>query len=511
MSTDPLLLKFKPISEITTVDNPTEGHLLFYDGGDELKKVDIVEFQSLIGGGRNHYKKNSPITPYAGLTFQRYGINFPEGIFVVGSNNYAGEFRIHNVINSNGWWTISWDMRGSQSVAVGVDVDICDLGIQRFNTTTDNTWKRFSLSVNVTNYGDGSIYNFVDFSRFSWAYFYIKNIKIEQGNKATDWTPAPEDKQDSLQNITGYIGVGKPDASATEKLDVNGRTKSDGQVFNETSSAILPREIKFKDGKFKAALSDGVEKSVLLEGDVSGSNDFSSLNKLLFNENFMWQKPNFGNNTYQSFGYGTTIAQFGHTNEGGGIGSYKSFGITYVSSTTSLAYFRGSSSFLVLNGNSELTRRFSIDTTVSTQRVYIGISDNYRQFNPTNVQLDTIFNFIAICMESGNSNLLLMHNDGSGTATVIDTGFTHSTNYFYEVSFSNKAYIQEVKVVLKRISIIDGSINTFTHTITNNYVYPLIEGRACLAIWCVDSLGVSQVKVTDYGGSGYWRYKTFNS
>ena len=40
MSINPLLLNVKPISEITTVNNPTEGHLLFYDGGDELKKVD---------------------------------------------------------------------------------------------------------------------------------------------------------------------------------------------------------------------------------------------------------------------------------------------------------------------------------------------------------------------------------------------------------------------------------------------------------------------------------------
>lgn len=46
MAINPLLLNIKPISEITTVDNPTEGHILFYDGSDELKKVDIIEFQS---------------------------------------------------------------------------------------------------------------------------------------------------------------------------------------------------------------------------------------------------------------------------------------------------------------------------------------------------------------------------------------------------------------------------------------------------------------------------------
>lgn len=64
----------------------------------------------------------------------------------------------------------------------------------------------------------------------------------------------------------GNTGIGT--TSPSEKLDIAGRTKSDGQVFNETTSAILPKEIKFKGGKFKAALADGVEKAVLLEGDV---------------------------------------------------------------------------------------------------------------------------------------------------------------------------------------------------------------------------------------------------
>ena len=56
----------------------------------------------------------------------------------------------------------------------------------------------------------------------------IKNIKLEKGNKATDWTPAPEDMQSRLQDTTNYIGVGKTDASATEKLDVNGYVKATG-------------------------------------------------------------------------------------------------------------------------------------------------------------------------------------------------------------------------------------------------------------------------------------------
>ena len=40
------------------------------------------------------------------------------------------------------------------------------------------------------------------------------------------WLNRINAKQDRLQDITGYIGVGKTDASATEKLDVNGNVKA---------------------------------------------------------------------------------------------------------------------------------------------------------------------------------------------------------------------------------------------------------------------------------------------
>lgn len=73
-----------------------------------------------------------------------------------------------------------------------------------------------------------------------------------------------------ISETNGKIGIALG-VEASEKLDVGGRVKSDGLVLNDTTSAILPREIKFKDGKIKAALADGVEKAVLLEGDVQNN------------------------------------------------------------------------------------------------------------------------------------------------------------------------------------------------------------------------------------------------
>ena len=44
MAIDPKLLVLKPVSELETVNNPTTGSLLFYDGGDELKKTGVADF-----------------------------------------------------------------------------------------------------------------------------------------------------------------------------------------------------------------------------------------------------------------------------------------------------------------------------------------------------------------------------------------------------------------------------------------------------------------------------------
>ena len=262
----------------------TSSQYLMADGSVSTLPTDLAfksDIDNLQIGGRNYYRKNSLISHYSGLVMQRNEVNFPDGLYIIGTPDNLGEFRIHNVITSNGWWTISWDMRGNQSVAVGVYVDICDLGIQRFNTTTDNTWKRFSLSVNVTNYGDGSIYNFIDFSQFSLADFYIKNIKIEQGNKATDWTPAPEDKQDRLQDITENIGIGKPDDSATEKLDVNGNIKATGF---KTPTGTANQGLKANGDVFglntKADLVDGEVPATQLPSYVDDVLEFENLANL---------------------------------------------------------------------------------------------------------------------------------------------------------------------------------------------------------------------------------------
>lgn len=150
---------------------------------------------------RNYYKKDSKIEGLGGLTnIQKETTDTPNGFYMVGVQGNVGSARIKNVINSNGFWTISFWVRGSQNSPITFDLDICDLGSSkiRVNGAKDNAWEFVTHTVNVTNYS--STNNFVDFNNVSWAYFFIKDLKIEKGQQATKWSPAPEDNDAYLGN-----------------------------------------------------------------------------------------------------------------------------------------------------------------------------------------------------------------------------------------------------------------------------------------------------------------------
>lgn len=160
-------------------------------------------------GGRNYLTKSNLIKDSGANKLGALSVRdaeTPNGFKVTGNSTKDGTVRIYNVINSDGWWTVSFDIKGSQSLAVNVDVDICDQGQTRIWTNATNTYERKSVSVNVTNYSKNpSVYHFVDFANFAFAHFLIDNIKIEKGNIATDHSEAPEDVQaviDANQALT---------------------------------------------------------------------------------------------------------------------------------------------------------------------------------------------------------------------------------------------------------------------------------------------------------------------
>jgi len=151
-------------------------------------------------GGRNYFKKSTGIALYNGAVCDRTNIECINGMYTVGASAHTSIIRMQGVVTCNGPWTVSFEFRGSQSSPVGFLVSFCDLAAYQETTTADNTWTKISVTSNITNFS--AIYNFIDFRNLSWAYIFIRNIKIEQGTKATDYTPAPEDIQGQLDGAT---------------------------------------------------------------------------------------------------------------------------------------------------------------------------------------------------------------------------------------------------------------------------------------------------------------------
>ena len=208
--------------------------------------------------GRNFYRKNNSVTvTNPNVKFERTA-DTPNGFKLTGAQDRSGTVRINNVINSNGYWTVSFWLRGSQSGTSNFQMDICDLGVTNFAVTADNDWRKVSLTVNVTNYSQ-STYHFVDFQNIAWAYFFIKDFKVEKGITATDWTPAPED------GITF-----DPIVTTTQNDQLAKLGFGSGFMVNRARNAILRQTIELPEAKQGLQYALSFYMNVATFGDTTG-------------------------------------------------------------------------------------------------------------------------------------------------------------------------------------------------------------------------------------------------
>lgn len=86
---------------------------------------------------------------------------------------------------------------------------------------TYDTWGKCTAEITIKNVPDGNpnLYFYPDNDEY-----WIKDIKIEKGDKATDWTPAPEDVDTKIESNTTAITVaqGKIDALVSENAIIKG-------------------------------------------------------------------------------------------------------------------------------------------------------------------------------------------------------------------------------------------------------------------------------------------------
>ena len=169
-------------------------------------------------GGRNRYSYSS--TSLWGYKFSVTKDASINGITATRTvtDDVGGVVRLQHVIDDvNSEWTVSFDVKGTGSG--GVCADICDTQIDITKYPIINISSDYQHYVGCVKPAQvTSVYDFVDINADATVTaLTIKNIKVEKGNKATDWTPAPEDVQaeiDAKKSTHTVTGTGG-DASTT--------------------------------------------------------------------------------------------------------------------------------------------------------------------------------------------------------------------------------------------------------------------------------------------------------
>lgn len=214
-------------------------------------------------GGRNYFgfNKNVLLASINVATTREFDQSIKGVKVTLNANATPGAiiFRIQRLgMMDTGYYTFSSYMKASQ--ACSVRIDICDsIESKAFSLTTD--YQRIVFTGNVTKYVNDGYYNgVVDFSipagisLPSGTILYLKDIKIEKGTKATDWTPAPEDTDASITELSSRIEVTeesiKNTVSKTEFNElgdvVSNHTSQITQLNNQITSKVSSSELTEK-------------------------------------------------------------------------------------------------------------------------------------------------------------------------------------------------------------------------------------------------------------------------
>lgn len=160
----------------------------------------VVDNSVITVSGRNILTKANVLAGGATVTTGYDGLQNAFQVTLPAATNY----RIQNwTTHDVGAYSISFWAKAS--VATSMSFDLCDQALQTVSLTT--SWQYFkyeNLSINSV-YLNTIYFGFLDFNPASACTLYVSNVMLEFSNKASAWTPAPEDTQNA--NITVNSGV----------------------------------------------------------------------------------------------------------------------------------------------------------------------------------------------------------------------------------------------------------------------------------------------------------------
>ena len=198
-----------------------------------------------------------------------------------------------------------------------------------------------------------------------------------------------------------------------------------------------------------------------------------SIDKAILRNNYFWFLPNIvTNGAAASFGYSERLnSTFVSLLNGNLLRGMVTFATTAIAGT--IASMRQNNSLQLQGYECKFTRKIQFNSNVSGQRFFCGISKGNQFAIATNVEPNTLTDIVGVCQLSTSTNMHIVYNDASGTATTSDLGSSYPCNdsqynYYISIEQTTTSYI----ITVERVTVATGaSISTSLTTSTNIPVY----------------------------------------
>ena len=230
---------------------------------------------------------------------------------------------------------------------------------------------------------------------------------------------------------------------------------------------------------------------------------FDSLQKAIMRDNYFWFVPNtISTGIAANYGYSERLvgSNFTLSNSGTLLRGLIPFSSTATAGT--IAFLRKNDAMILTGLEVVFTRKIQFNSNVSGQRFYCGISKGNQFSAPTNVEPSTLTDIVGVCQLSSSTNMHVVHNDASGTATTIDLGSSYPCtdsqyNYFITIEQTTTTYI----VTVERVTVSTGASITTTNILSTN-IPNYATGTIQLLTWISNNATAAIASYLDGGAIG---------
>jgi hypothetical protein len=231
---------------------------------------------------------------------------------------------------------------------------------------------------------------------------------------------------------------------------------------------------------------------------------FDSIQKAIMRDNYFWFTPSLITAGAGGYNFATSERisgnSFAYLNNGTLVRGMQSFNTTAIAGT--LAHSRRNDSLILTGLEVVFTRKIQFNSNVSGQRFFCGISKGNQFASPTNVEPNTLTDIVGVCQLSTSTNMHVVHNDASGTATTIDLGSSYPCNdsqynYYITVEQTTTTYI----VSVERVTIATGASISTTNTLSSN-IPNYATGVIQLIAWISNNASAAIASYLDGGAIG---------